>query len=41
LAGNRKRGIGVVEMMRLLMILAGLVSFVEGGDRASCRVGAP
>ena len=41
LAGNRKRGIGVVEMMRLLMILVGLVSFVEGGDRASCRVGAP
>jgi hypothetical protein len=41
LAGNRKQGIGVVEVMGLQMILAGLVGLVAGGGRVSGRVGVP
>jgi hypothetical protein len=41
LAGNREYGIGVLEVMGLQMILAGLVGLVAGGGRASWRVGVP
>ena len=41
MAGNRKHGIGVVEVMGLVMIPAGLVSLVAGGGRMGWRVGVP
>jgi len=40
-AGNRKYEIGVVEVMRLQMILTGLVGLVAGGGRVSWRLGVP
>jgi hypothetical protein len=40
-AGNRKYGIGVVEVIGVQIILTGLVGLVAGGGRVSWRVGVP
>ena len=41
LAGNRRYGIGVVEVMGLQMIPARLVGLIVGGGRVSWRLGVP